>query len=173
MSVMLVAHIRNGVGEMVSRAERQKANTSIKLSRRYTVIIMSAVAWLLGHTTTPAQSQTVTFAFGTPVETCKTKTKIDKIAMTTNVTTTCTINVNFVASNTGTENTKAFSVLLWAEEGDSFVDNGVFLVKKVKALKAGKSATIRQKAVFTNDQAGTFFYLTDTNLNVLASVPIQ
>jgi hypothetical protein len=145
----------------------------MKLDRRYTVIIASAMTWLVGQAAMPVGAQTVTFVFGTPVETCKTKTKIDKIAMTTNVTTTCTINVSFVASNTGTENTKAFSVLLWAEEGDSFVDNGVFLVKKVKALKAGKSATIKQKAVFTNDQAGAFFYLTDTNLNVLASVPIQ
>ena len=121
----------------------------------------------------PPPASQVTFTFETPVQTCKSKTKIDKKTTTTNVTTTCKISVNFVATNTGISNSPAFSVLLWAEEGDSFADNGVFLAKKVKALKAGKSATIKQKAVFTNDQAGTFFYLTDTNLNILASVPIQ
>jgi len=115
------------------------------------------------------------FSFTNVVQTCKSKTKFDEKTMTTNVTTTCTVNISVMASNTGMENTSAFPVLLWAEQGSVFdADVGPLpLVRKVKALKPGKSVTIRQKAVFTNDQAGTFFHLTDTNLNVLASVPIE
>jgi hypothetical protein len=115
------------------------------------------------------------FSFTNAVQTCKSKTKIDGKTMSTNVTTTCTVNINVVASNTGTENTSAFPVLLWAEQGSVFdADVGPLpLARKVKALKPGKSVAIRQKAIFTNDQAGTFFHLTDTNLNVLASVPIE
>jgi len=116
----------------------------------------------------------VTFSFTHVVQTCKTKTKIDKRTETTNTTTTCTVAFNLVVSNPGVTETPKFSVLLWLEQGSAFSPNvGVApLAEKVKALRGDKTATIKVKAKVVGDQAGTFIFATDTDTNVLAFVEV-
>jgi len=117
----------------------------------------------------------VTFSLGSVVQTCKTKTKIVKKTETTNTTTTCTVAFDLDVRNTGaTENPKS-SVLLWFEQGCPFNPNAgpVPLVKKVSALKKGKSDKIKiRKSKFNGDQAGTFIFATDADTNILASVTV-
>jgi uncharacterized repeat protein (TIGR03803 family) len=116
----------------------------------------------------------VAFSFSNIVQTCKSKTKINKKAMTTNVTTTCTIAFDLVASNTGVTNSSAFSVLLWPQQGSSFNPGtgSSSQTEKVNGLLENKSEAVKVKDVFIGDQAGTFIFLTDTNQNVLGSVEV-
>jgi uncharacterized repeat protein (TIGR03803 family) len=116
----------------------------------------------------------VTYSWSSVVQTCKTKTKINKKTETTNTTTTCTIAFKLVVSNTGATKSPKFSVLLWLEQGCAFnpTVGPAPLAKKVKALKENKSATIKVKAKVIGDQAGTFIFVTDPDNNVLASVEV-
>jgi len=114
---------------------------------------------------------TLDFALTNVVQTCK--TRIVKRTSTTN--TTCAVNFNLAVSNTGVANTPSFYVLIWLKQGSVFDQNVgvVFLAKRVKALKEGKSATFRiRKSSLNGDQAGTFLFVTDTANNVLASAEI-
>jgi len=114
---------------------------------------------------------TLALSFANMEQTCK--TKIDKKAATTNI--TCMVDCDLVVSNTGTTESPKFSVLLWFEQGGAFNPTGAAapLTEKVKALKEGKSATIKIKeSKLKGDQAGTFIFATDTDTNVLASVEV-
>ncbi len=114
---------------------------------------------------------TLGFAFTQVAQTCK--TKIDKKKATTN--TTCAVDFDLVVTNTGVENTPKFYVLLWLGQGSAFNPNvGIaFLAKKVNPLSEGKSVTIKiKKSKLNGNQAGTFFFATDTDNNVLASVEV-
>ena len=114
---------------------------------------------------------TLDFAITQVAQTCK--TKIDKKKATTN--TTCAVDFDLVVTNTGVENTPKFYVLLWLGQGSAFNPNvGIaFLAKKVNPLSEGKSITIKiKKSKLNGDQAGTFFFATDTDNNVLASVEV-
>jgi uncharacterized repeat protein (TIGR03803 family) len=122
----------------------------------------------------PVISNIVTYAFTNVVQTCKTKTKIDKKTMTTNVTTTCKLSVEFVVTNTGITNSPAFEVDLFASQGDIFdiLVGPPPLFRKVKALKKGQSAIIKVGGTFDSDQSGTFIFATDSNINVIASIEV-
>jgi hypothetical protein len=107
----------------------------------------------------------VTFSLTNPKQTCKTKKG------TTN--TTCTVAFDLVVKNTGTTEARKSTVLLWLGQGSIFnpnaTDTPAPLTKKLGALKAGKSETIKMKSKkLTGDQAGTFIFATDTQNNVLA-----
>jgi hypothetical protein len=127
---------------------------------------------IAGQTFTIHQAgATLNFAFTKVVQTCK--TKIDKTTTTTN--TTCAVDFDLVVSNTGVENTPKFYVLFWLGQGSPFNPNvgTAFLVKNVNTLKENKSVTIKiKKSKINGDQAGTFFFATDTDNNVLASVEV-
>jgi hypothetical protein len=85
------------------------------------------------------------------------------------------VNFNLAVSNTGVANTPAFYVLIWLKQGSVFNQNVgvVFLAKRVRALRTGKSTTFRiRKSGINGDQAGTFLFVTDTANNVLASAEI-
>jgi uncharacterized repeat protein (TIGR03803 family) len=113
----------------------------------------------------------VTYSFSTPVQTLKTRLNKKTGVTTTN----CTITVDLVVTNTGATKSPKFSVLLWLEQGSAFNPSvGLApLTKKLGALKAGKSVTIKIKSKKLNgDQAGTFIFATDTDNNVLASVEV-
>jgi hypothetical protein len=117
----------------------------------------------------------VTFSLGSVVQTCKTKTKIDKKTETTNTTTTCTVAFDLDVRNTGATENRKSSVLLWLEQGCPFNPNAgpVPLVKKVRALKGDRSVTIKvRKSKLNGDQAGTFIFVTDADTNILASVTV-
>ena len=114
----------------------------------------------------------VTFSFSNVVQICKSKTKINKKAMTTNVTTTCTVNLDLIVTNTGVTNTAPFSVLVWPGQGSSFISGTLSQIVKVAGLPENKAAAVKVKDVFFGDQAGTFIFATDTNQNVLASVEV-
>jgi hypothetical protein len=121
----------------------------------------------------PASSP-VTLAFSSVVQTCKTKTKIDHATMTTNSVTTCKVKFTLVASNDGPTKSSAFQVLFWPGQGSVF-DTSIRpwpALKKIKALAANKSTSIKLTGKFTGNQAGTFIYVTDTSNNVLASTVI-
>jgi hypothetical protein len=114
---------------------------------------------------------TLDFALTNVVQTCK--TMIVKRTTTTN--TTCAVNFDLTVNNTGVANTSSFYVLIWLRQGSDFNPNVgvVFLAKRVRALKEGKSATFRiRKSRINGDQAGTFLFVTDTANNVLASAEI-
>ena len=108
------------------------------------------------------------------IQTCTSKSKIDKKTMTTNITTACTVALDLIANNTGVTNSAAFSVLLWSDQGSSFNPNtgAAPFGERVGALEENKSSTIKVKPKFTADQAGTFIFLTDTNQNVLSSIEV-
>ncbi|HTS16105.1 MAG TPA: hypothetical protein VMP11_00880 [Verrucomicrobiae bacterium] len=118
----------------------------------------------------------LTISFSNITETVKSKTKIIKSTMTTNTTSKYTVSGNVVFANDTTSNTPTFWVLLWIEQPTNLVTypDGVPIgfPRKEKALKAGKSTKVPVKLAFTNDQAGTYFFLTDTNINVITSVKI-
>jgi hypothetical protein len=114
---------------------------------------------------------TLDFAFTNVAQICK--TKIDKKKSTTN--TTCAVDFNLVVTNTGVQDTPRFTILFWLRQGPDFSPHVgiVFQAKKLKALKEGKSVTVKlKKTKLAGDQAGTFLYATDVDNNVLASVEI-
>jgi uncharacterized repeat protein (TIGR03803 family) len=116
----------------------------------------------------------VIFSFSNIVQTCKSKSKIEKKLMVTNITTTCMVSFDLIASNTGVTNSPVFPVLFWGGQGSNFnPDTGaLFLGKNVGALPENKIKTVTVKAVFNGDQAGSFIFATDSNRNVLASVEV-
>lgn len=117
----------------------------------------------------------VSFSFSNLMQVCKTKTKIDKKTATTNMTTTCKLSLQLVATNLGITNSPAFNVLVWAGQGSNF-DSTAGLptaTEKVKALKLDKLDKIKLKDTFTTNQSGAFLFCTDTNLNVLTSIQIE
>jgi len=117
----------------------------------------------------------VSFSFTNVVQVCKTKSKIDKKTMTTNLTTTCKLSLELDVTNLGITNSPAFNVLVWSGQGTNF-DSGTGsppATEKVKALKLNKTGKIKLKDTFDTSQSGTFIFCTDTNNNVLASVPIE
>ncbi len=61
-----------------------------------------------------------TFSFSNVVQTCTSESKIVKKTMTTNITTTCTVTLDLIVTNTGVTNSKAFSVQFWGDQGGSF-----------------------------------------------------
>jgi hypothetical protein len=114
----------------------------------------------------------VTYTFNDIKQTLK--LKLDK---KTGVTiTNCTITADLVVKNTGTMPTAKSSVLLWFGQSCNFNPSVglATLTEKVKALKEGKSVTIKIKTKkLTGDEAGTFIFATDTGNNVLASVEVS
>ncbi len=115
-----------------------------------------------------------TVSLSNAVQSCKSKSKIDKKTMTTNVTTTCTVDLDLIVNNTGVTNSPKFSVLLWGTQGSTFnpAVGSPALEKKVGALQKNASDTITVKATFNGDQSGDFIFATDTNQNVLASIEV-
>jgi subtilisin family serine protease len=114
-----------------------------------------------------AEASPVSFTFGDVKQTCK--TKINKETEATN--TTCTVAFDLAVSNGGTTESAEFEVLLWLGRGSSFDPNSGLapVVKPVKALKVGKSVTLKFKSQkFSGDQTGTFIFTTDTDTNILA-----
>jgi hypothetical protein len=117
----------------------------------------------------------VSFSFSNIVQACKSKIGVDKKTETTNSTTTCKLSLLLVGTNFGVANSPAFSVLVWAGQGSNF-DSSAGLppaTEKVKALKIDKLDKIKLKDTFDGSQSGTFIFCTDTNNNVLASVPVE
>jgi len=122
-----------------------------------------------GHTFTvdQAEASPVSLTFGDVKQTCK--TKINKGTEATN--TTCTIAFDLAVSNGGTTESAKSEVLLWLGQGSSFDPNSGLapVVTPVKALKAGKSVTLKFKSQkFSGDQMGTFIFATDSETNILA-----
>jgi hypothetical protein len=113
----------------------------------------------------------VSLVFSNVVQTCTTKTKIDRATMTTNSVTTCKVKFSLVASNPGATTSSAFPILFWPGQSSVFSPsvNPWPAMKRVKALAENKSASIKFTGKFTGNQAGTYIYATDTNNNVLAS----
>jgi hypothetical protein len=114
---------------------------------------------------------TLDFAFTNVAQICK--TKINRRKSTTN--TTCAVDFNLVVTNTGVENTPRFKMLVWLGQGSNFSPRAgiAFQEKKVNTLKDGKSVRFKvKKSQINGNQAGTFFYATDLDNNVLASVEI-
>lgn len=138
--------------------------------------VVVAVGLACGVATRARAQAGVTMSFSNITETVKTKTKIIKSTMETNTTSKYTVSGNVVFSDMTPSNTPSFWVLLWIEQPTNLVTfpDGVPIgaPRKESALKAGKSKKVPVKLTFTNDQAGTYFFLTSTNLDVLASVKI-
>jgi hypothetical protein len=144
----------------------------------YTVAPNTSTTSRSGTMTIGTQTFTVAQAGATPVTYSFTnikqilKTKLDK---KTGVTTTnCTITLDLVVQNTGTVETGKSSVLLWLDQGCAFTSGAAAtLTEKVKALKEGKSDTIKIKTKkLTGDLAGTFIFATDADTNILAFVQV-
>ena len=116
----------------------------------------------------------LTFSFSNVVQSCKSKSKIEKKLMITNITTTCTIAFDLVVSNTGVTNSRTAAVQFWGGQGSNFNPDvgALFLGKNVSPLAEDKTKAVKIKAVFKGDQSGTFIFATDTNRNVLASVEV-
>ena len=101
------------------------------------------------------------------------KTKINKNKGTTN--TTCRLNFNLVAHNTGTTRSSKSKALLWLEQDSVFnpTTGRTPFRKTVIVLKAGKSITIKiRKKKCMGYQTGTFIYATDDQTNILAFVEV-
>lgn len=145
---------------------------------RLSFMTLLTLVWLAGAAVDRAFAQQagVTLTFSNVTETVKTKTKIDKSAMTTNTTSKFTVKGDVVVDNASTSNAPVFWVLLWIEQPTNLVTypDGVPIGEphKLKALKAGKSIKVSLDFTFGTDQAGTYFFLTSTNIDVIASVKI-
>jgi hypothetical protein len=117
----------------------------------------------------------VSLSFSNVVQACKSKTKINTMTSTTNVTTTCRLSLQLVATNIGVTNSPVFDVLVWTGQGSNF-DASAGLppaTEKVKALRIDKLEKIRLRDTFNSSQTGTFIFCTDTSSNSIASVQIE
>jgi len=117
----------------------------------------------------------VSLSFSNVVQVCKSRSRIDRMTGTTNVTTTCKLSLQLVATNVGVTNSPAFDVLVWAGQGSNF-DASAGLppaTEKVRALRISKLEKIRLRDTFTSSQTGTFIFCTDTSSNGVASVQVQ
>jgi uncharacterized repeat protein (TIGR03803 family) len=114
----------------------------------------------------------LTYSFSNVVQSCKSKTKIQKKVLITNV--TCTVSFDLIVNNTGVTNSRTAAVQFWGGQGSNFNPSvgALFLGKNVSPLAEDKIKAVKIKAVFKGDQSGTFIFATDTNRNVLASVEV-
>jgi len=143
----------------------------------FMIIVAASLVWLIRGGAQPvnAQQEGITINFTNVTNTIKLKEKIDKSTMTTNVLTNCTIKASVVISNTSTSSAPAFFAQLWIEEPTTNLFDGnieVPMTRKESALKGGKSKTVKIDLKFNSDQAGTYFLITDTNLDLLSYTQI-
>jgi hypothetical protein len=117
----------------------------------------------------------VSLSFSNVVQACRSRSRINRMTGMTNVTTTCRLSLQLVATNIGVTNSPVFNVLVWAGQGSNF-DASVGLspvTEKVRALRINKLEKIRLRDTFASSQTGTFIFCTDTNRNVITSVQIE
>lgn len=117
----------------------------------------------------------VSLSFSNVVQACRSRSRINRMTGTTNVTTTCRLSLQLVATNIGVTNSPAFNVLVWAGQGSNF-DASAGLppaTEKVRALRISKLEKIRLRDTFTSSQTGTFIFCTDTSSNSITSVEIE
>ena len=117
----------------------------------------------------------VSLSFSNVMQVCRSRTRINRMTGTTNITTTCRLSLQLVATNLGITNSPAFNVLVWAGQGSNF-DASVGLspaTEKVKALRINKLQKIRLRDTFNSSQTGTFLFCTDTSSNAITSVQIE
>jgi hypothetical protein len=117
----------------------------------------------------------VSLSFSNVVQACRSRSRFNRMTGTTNVTTTCRLSLQLVATNIGVTNSPAFNVLVWAGQGSNF-DASAGLspaVKKVKALRIDKLEKIRLRDTFTSSQTGTFIFCTDASSNSIAFVEVE
>lgn len=117
----------------------------------------------------------VSLSFSNIMQACRSRTRINRMTGMTNIMTTCKLNLQLVATNTGITNSPAFNVLVWAGQGSNFNASAGLApaTEKVRALRINKLEKIRLRDTFTSSQTGTFIFCTDTSSNGIASVEIE